>query len=104
MSVLRGHLLGLLLVVFGIAAQLLVVSDIAAQVIFSSKTTGDMTAARWDSIPSMGRDAAEYDLSLTKDLYRYATDVRTGRTRPKEVYKDVDLPVIIEVAKSGAPR
>ena len=50
------------------------------------------TAARWDSIPSPGRDAAEYDLSLTKDLYRYATDVRTGRTKPKEVYKDIDLP------------
>jgi len=50
------------------------------------------TASRWDAAPATGREAAEYDLSLTADLLRYAHDVRVGRTRPKDIYRDVDLP------------
>src|SRR5262245_35152570 len=56
--------------------------------------TADYAAAasRWDAGPAAGREAAEYDLSLTADLLRYAHDVRVGRTRPRDIYKDVDLP------------
>jgi murein L,D-transpeptidase YcbB/YkuD len=50
------------------------------------------TASRWDAPPAEGREAAEYDLSLTRDLIRYSLDVRIGRVRPKDVYKDVGLP------------
>jgi murein L,D-transpeptidase YcbB/YkuD len=48
--------------------------------------------SRWDAPPAAGREAAEYDLSLTADLLRYAHDVRVGRTRPRDIYRDVDLP------------
>lgn len=50
------------------------------------------TASRWRAAPVSDREAAEYDLSLTVDLLRYAHDVRVGRTRPRDVYRDVDLP------------
>ena len=50
------------------------------------------TASRWNAAPAAGREAAEYDLSLTADLLRYAQDVQVGRKRPREVYRDVDLP------------
>ena len=50
------------------------------------------TAWRRDAAPAAGREAAEYDLSLTADLLRYAHDVRVGRTRPRDIYRDVDLP------------
>ena len=50
------------------------------------------TASRWNAAPAAGREAAEYDLSLTADLLRYAQDVRVGRKRPRDVYRDVDLP------------
>lgn len=50
------------------------------------------TASRWPAAPVSGREAAEYDLSLTADLLRYAHDVRVGRTHPRDIYTDVDLP------------
>jgi murein L,D-transpeptidase YcbB/YkuD len=50
------------------------------------------TASRWEAAPAGGRDAAEYDVSLTADLLRYAHDVRVGRTRPRDIYRDIDLP------------
>jgi murein L,D-transpeptidase YcbB/YkuD len=50
------------------------------------------TASRWEAAPATGREAAEYDVSLTADLLRYAHDVRVGRTRPRDIYRDVDLP------------
>jgi murein L,D-transpeptidase YcbB/YkuD len=50
------------------------------------------TASRWNAPPAAGREAAEYDLSLTADLFRYAQDVRVGRMRPRDIYRDVDLP------------
>ena len=50
------------------------------------------TASRWNAAPSGAREAAEYDLSLTADLLRYAHDVRAGRKRPRDIYRDVDLP------------
>lgn len=48
--------------------------------------------ARWGDAPDAGRDAAEYDVALTQALFRYARDVRLGRTDPRNVYKDVSLP------------
>jgi murein L,D-transpeptidase YcbB/YkuD len=50
------------------------------------------TASRWNAAPAARREAAEYDLSLTADLLRYAQDVRVGRKRPRDIYRDVDLP------------
>jgi murein L,D-transpeptidase YcbB/YkuD len=50
------------------------------------------TASRWEAAPTAGREAAEYDLSLTADLLRYAHDVRLGRTNPRDIYRDVELP------------
>ena len=50
------------------------------------------TASRWNTAPAAGREAAEYDLALTADLLRYAQDVRVGRKRPRDIYRDVDLP------------
>jgi murein L,D-transpeptidase YcbB/YkuD len=50
------------------------------------------TASRWGAAPAAGREAAEFDVSLTADLLRYAHDVRVGRTRPRDIYRDVDLP------------
>jgi murein L,D-transpeptidase YcbB/YkuD len=50
-------------------------------------------ASRWSAAPAAGREAAEYDLSLTSDLLRYAQDVRAGRKRPRDIYRDVDLPM-----------
>jgi len=48
---------------------------------------------RWKSArPQGGRDAAAYDVALTAALFRYASDVRTGRFKPANVYRDVDLP------------
>jgi len=41
-----------------------------------------------------GREAVEYEIALTKSLLRYAADLRIGRIRPKDVYKDVDLPTV----------
>ena len=42
--------------------------------------------------PPAGRDAATYDITITKSLLRYAHDVRDGRVAPDAVYKDVELP------------
>jgi murein L,D-transpeptidase YcbB/YkuD len=39
-----------------------------------------------------GVDAAQYDIAITGAVLRYARDVRTGRTRPNQVYEDVELP------------
>lgn len=50
------------------------------------------TASRWNAAPAAGREAAEYDLALTADLLRYANDVRVGLKRPRDIYRDVDLP------------
>src|SRR5690242_20683967 len=50
------------------------------------------TVSRWNAAPATGREAAEYDVSLTADLLRYSHDVRDGRTRPRDIYRDVDLP------------
>jgi murein L,D-transpeptidase YcbB/YkuD len=55
----------------------------------------DYTAAlaRWKSgRPRSGKDAAAYDVALTTALFHYASDVRTGRVRPGDAYRDVDLP------------
>jgi murein L,D-transpeptidase YcbB/YkuD len=35
---------------------------------------------------------AEHDIALTGALFRYARDVRVGRVRPNDIYKDVGLP------------
>ena len=37
-------------------------------------------------------DAADFDVAMTRAIIRYALDVRTGRTDPTDVYKDVNLP------------
>jgi murein L,D-transpeptidase YcbB/YkuD len=47
---------------------------------------------KWNDMPPTGHDAAEYDVALTQALLRYAFDVRLGRTVPKDIYKDVELP------------
>jgi murein L,D-transpeptidase YcbB/YkuD len=39
-----------------------------------------------------GGDVLGYDVALTRAVLRYARDVRTGRVRPNDVYKDVGLP------------
>ena len=49
-------------------------------------------AASSDEPPQAGRDAAEYDLTITRSLLKYAHDVHDGRVAPDGVYKDVDLP------------
>src|SRR4051812_1338377 len=48
---------------------------------------------RWTGAPAGGKAAAAYDVALTTALFRYALDVRTGRTTPRSVYADVTLPV-----------
>jgi len=48
---------------------------------------------RWTGAPAGGKAAAAYDVALTTALFRYALDVRTGRTAPRSVYADVTLPV-----------
>jgi L,D-transpeptidase YcbB len=45
-----------------------------------------------DKGPKPGQEAAEYDLLLTEALLRYSRDVAIGRTRPPDVYSDVQLP------------
>lgn len=51
------------------------------------------TLAPWrKTLPKPGRDAAAYDVALTTAVLRYASDVRTGRLRPRDVYPDVNLP------------
>ena len=42
--------------------------------------------------PNPNREAAEYDIELSRALLRYAADMRTGRLQPREVYRDVELP------------
>lgn len=50
-----------------------------------------VTANRWpDGVPD--DEVAQYDVSLTLDVLQYATDLRCGRTMPRDVYKDVALP------------
>src|SRR6185503_1933323 len=39
-----------------------------------------------------GAQAAAYDIAITGPLLRYASDVRTGRMNPYDVYEDADLP------------
>ncbi|MGQ0741990.1 MAG: L,D-transpeptidase family protein [Alphaproteobacteria bacterium] len=46
----------------------------------------------WADNPAPGQDAAEYDVAMTAALFRYALDVRLGRVKPKDVYKDASLP------------
>lgn len=49
--------------------------------------------ARWKSSPpETGRDAAAFDVALSSSLFRYASDLQTGRVKPKDVYRDVNLP------------
>ena len=49
--------------------------------------------ARWQAAPpEPGRNAAAFDIALTSSLFRYASDVRTGRFKPKDIYHDVSLP------------
>jgi murein L,D-transpeptidase YcbB/YkuD len=48
---------------------------------------------RWTGAPAAGKAAAAYDVALTTALFRYALDVRIGRTLPRSVYSDVTLPV-----------
>jgi murein L,D-transpeptidase YcbB/YkuD len=50
------------------------------------------TLSHWSAPPHAVRDAALYDLALTASFLRYASDVRTGRFAPNDVYKDVELP------------
>jgi murein L,D-transpeptidase YcbB/YkuD len=50
-------------------------------------------ASRWQAAPPPGDEAAAYDIYLTADLLRYASDVRQGQLNPRQVYKDVSLPV-----------
>ncbi|HEY4078805.1 MAG TPA: L,D-transpeptidase family protein [Rhizomicrobium sp.] len=50
-------------------------------------------SSRWDAPPAEGVEAAAYELNLTTDLLHYANDVRQGRVRPSQVYKDVVLPI-----------
>jgi murein L,D-transpeptidase YcbB/YkuD len=47
--------------------------------------------AAWKDPPKAGSDAAKFDIALTEALLRYASDVRYGRLRPRDVYKDVKL-------------
>jgi murein L,D-transpeptidase YcbB/YkuD len=42
--------------------------------------------------PLSMHEAARYDLALTEAVLRYAHDVRAGRIRPNNIYKDVSLP------------
>jgi murein L,D-transpeptidase YcbB/YkuD len=37
-------------------------------------------------------DAVNYDIAVSRAVLRYASDVRTGRIRPQDVYRDVELP------------
>ncbi|HUO91334.1 MAG TPA: L,D-transpeptidase family protein [Rhizomicrobium sp.] len=48
--------------------------------------------SRWGDGAKPGRDAAEFDVTMTAALFRYALDVRLGRTEPNRVYRDADLP------------
>jgi murein L,D-transpeptidase YcbB/YkuD len=48
--------------------------------------------ARWSDAPQDGQDAAAFDVALTGALFRYAFDVRLGRTNPHQIYKDVRFP------------
>ena len=62
---------------------------------------GDL--ARWSDGLKTGRDAADFDVAVTTALFRYAFDVRLGRTEPKRVYKDIDLsPQRFDVADAFA--
>jgi len=55
--------------------------------------------AAWKEPPAGGADAAKYDIALTEAILRYAADVRFGRVRPNDVYKDVRvLPQTYEIA------
>lgn len=51
------------------------------------------TASHWDAPPAPGPEAAEFELSLTADLLRYASDVCMGYLYPRDVYRDVQLPL-----------
>src|SRR5262249_13015999 len=55
--------------------------------------SSDYTAAlaAWKEPPAGGSNAAKYDIALTGSLLRYASDVRFGRVRPRDVYRDVKL-------------
>jgi len=49
--------------------------------------------ARWQTTaPQGGHDAAAYDVALTSSLFRYASDLQTGRVKPKDVDHYVSLP------------
>ena len=49
--------------------------------------------SRWKKKrPRPGADAAAYDVALTTGLVHYASDLRTGRVKPRDVYRDVSLP------------
>jgi L,D-transpeptidase YcbB len=49
----------------------------------------DTDLAHWKKLTSSG---AERDVGLTRALFHYAHDVRLGRARPDQVYRDVRLP------------
>ncbi len=49
-------------------------------------------SAASDQPPQPGRDAAQYDLTITRSLLRYAHDVHDGRVTPDAVYRDAELP------------
>jgi murein L,D-transpeptidase YcbB/YkuD len=48
--------------------------------------------AKWDAPPTEPRQAARYDIAVTRAVMLYALDVRTGRFRPRSVYENVQLP------------
>jgi L,D-transpeptidase YcbB len=45
----------------------------------------------WTDTPVAGADAADFDIAMTTALFHYALDVRLGRIKPSDVYKDVSL-------------
>ncbi|HXI99940.1 MAG TPA: L,D-transpeptidase family protein [Micropepsaceae bacterium] len=53
----------------------------------------DYKMSQPDSRRAPGKEAAEYDLAITRAVLRYAREVRTGRVRPDDVYDDIILPV-----------
>lgn len=48
--------------------------------------------SQWAGSPETGADAADFDIAMTRSLFRYAHDVQLGRVAPNDVYKDVSLP------------
>ncbi|HEY4116192.1 MAG TPA: L,D-transpeptidase family protein, partial [Rhizomicrobium sp.] len=55
--------------------------------------SADYTANIPTEPPVSAEEKAFYDVALTMSFFHYAHDVRLGRLKPGDVYKDVDLPV-----------